>query len=163
MDKFLDLVPSWIYAAVIALLLLLVGVQTVRLAGVETEFADFKTEVSETTRKLEVAYRAKEQTMRDHADRIANEQAQKESELAARAARAELSADGLRDDIARLNAGAAPADPATAALVGQARTARKLLGACANEYRSVAHGAEQLRVQVIGLQAFVADVCRAPN
>lgn len=163
MDRLLALVPGWVWLALVAVLTLTAGVQTVRLAGVETAFADYKTEVSENTRKLEVAYRAKEQTMRDNADRIANEQAKKESELAARVARAESSANSLRDDIARLNAGQTPADPATAALVGQARTARKLLGACADEYRSVATGADQLRLQVIGLQAFVADVCRAPD
>lgn len=158
MDRFLDLVPSWVYALVIALLLMIAGVQTVRLAGAEAEFADFKAEVSETTRKLEVAYRAKEQTMRDNADRIANEQAKKEGELAARAARAESVAHGLRDDIARLNAGQTPADPATAAIVSQARTARKLLGACADEYRRMAEDADRGRDQIIGLQNWIKSI-----
>lgn len=152
-------IPPWVTLAIIGLLLAVIVAQEARHATLKAAFANYQAIISENSRKLEVAYRAKEQTMRDNADRIAREQAQKEAELQSRADLAESAADSLRHDIERLNAAPAPKDPALAALARQAGTARKLLGTCAEEYRSMADGAERLRLQVNGLQSFVTDVC----
>ena len=159
----LKLVPDWVIYAAAAALVSLLGVQTVRLAWVQAEYASYQADVSENTRKAEVQARAKEKTMRDSADRIANEQAAKESELAAAAARADATAASLRDEIDRLNASPAPTNPAAAALAREATTARKLLGACAERYRGLAKGALELKDQVIGLQGFANSVCHAPD
>ena len=163
MDRLLALIPPWVPLAAMGLLAGLLGVQTVRLAWAQTELAEYKADVAENTRKAEVQARAKEKSMRDSADRIANEQAAKESELAAAAARADATAASLRDEIARLNASPTPSDPAAAALAREAATARKLLGACAERYRGLAKGANELKDQVIGLQGFANAVCHAPD
>jgi chromosome segregation ATPase len=159
----LKLVPDWVIYAAAAALVSLLGLQTVRLAWVQAEYASYQADVAENTRKAEVQARAKEKTMRDSADRIANEQAAKESELAAAAARADATAASLRDEIDRLNASPAPTNPAAAALAREAATARKLLGACAERYRGLAKGALELKDQVIGLQGFANAVCHAPD
>jgi chromosome segregation ATPase len=156
----LKLVPDWVIFAAAAVLVSLLGLQTVRLAWVQAEYASYQADVAENTRKAEVQARAKEQTRRNDADRIANEQAQKEAELAARAASADAAAVSLRDEIERLNASPAPSNAEAAALAGQARAARKLLGACSERYRSVAKGADELRDQVTGLQKFSENVCQ---
>ena len=163
MDRLLALIPPWVPLAVVALLTTALGVQTVRLSWVQTEFAEYKADVSENTRKAEVAARAKERTMRNEADRIANEQAQKQDELAAAAARADATAASLRNEIDRLNASPTPTDPAAAAIAREAATARKLLGACAERYRGLAKGANELKDQVSGLQSFAQSVCHAPD
>jgi len=160
MGRLLGLIPPWVPLAVVGVLVGLLGVQTVRLAWVQAEFASYQADVAENTRKAEAAARAKEKTMRADADRIANEQAKKEAELLARAEHADAVAGGLRDEIERLNAGPTPADSTAAALTGQARAARKLLGACANEYRRMAKDADELRDQVSGLQGYATTVCK---
>ena len=161
MIQFLRTNLASVLAAIAAVALLAAGWQTVRLANARAEAAQFKEQIAENTRRLEAKYRAKEQAIRTDLEKIANEHAEKETELASRAHRAESAADRLRRDIERLNAGTMPADPAAAAIVQQARSARKLLGACATEYRSVAEGAEQLRIQLSGLQGYVSKVCIA--
>lgn len=162
MDRLLSLVPPWVPLAVIGVLVSMLGVQTVRLSWVEAEFASYKADVAENTRKAETEARAKEQAMRKQADRISNEQAQKQDELAAAAARADATAASLRDEIERLNASPAPTDPRAAALTREASTARKLLGACAERYRNVAKVTDEMKAQVNGLQDFAATVCHAP-
>ena len=161
MIPFLKTNISSVLASIAAVALLAAGLQTVRLSDTKAQFAQYRAEVAENTRKAEAEARAKEQAMRTDMEKIANEHEQKETELASRARRAESAADRLRLDIERLNAGAMPADPAAAAIVQQARSARELLGACATEYRSVAEGAEQLRIQLSGLQGYVSKVCLA--
>ncbi len=53
----------------------------------------------------------------------------------------------------------ASSDASTNAVVDEATTARDLLGQCSQRYTTVAADADGLRLQVIGLQAFVTDVC----
>ena len=160
--KFLDLVPSWAYAAAVAVLLLLCGWFYVAKVQAQGELATYRAEVAENTRKAEAEARAKEQQMQRQTERITHDQAKKQSELAARAADADRAADSLRDQIERLNARPAPSDPESAAVAGEARTARELLGACSDRYKDVARAADELRDQVTGLQDFAASVCKAP-
>ena len=160
--KFLDLVPSWVYAAAVAILLLMSGWFYVAKVKAQGELAEYRAEVAENTRKAEAEARAKEQQMQRQAERISHDQAQKQTVLAARAATANLVAGQLRDEIERLNARATPTDPESAALAGEARTARELLGACSDRYKDVARSADELRDQVSGLQDFAVNVCKAP-
>lgn len=110
--------------------------------------------------QAEAEARQREQLMQRENERISHEASKREQRLAANSAAARSTVNGLRDDIARLNARPAPADPVAAANAGEASTARELLGACAAEHTSMAGEADQLRDQVIGLQDWVARVCQ---
>jgi hypothetical protein len=139
------------------------GLCYVRMNMAQTELADFKLEVAENTRKAEAEARAKEQEMQRNAEQITKNATQRQTVLEGRLANVNAVATGLRDQILASNARPAPTNPESATYAREARTARELLGACAEEYRSVAEGADKLRDQVIGLQAFATDVCKAPQ
>lgn len=163
MWKVFDLVPGWVYAAVCAVLLLVAGGFYVLYAREQVKFAAFKTEVAEATKKAEEEARAAERNMQRKAERIARDATKREKELAGRVATAANAAASLRDQINALNARPAPADPQSAALAVEARTARELLGTCSDRYRAVAATADGLAAQVTGLQQFTAEVCNAPK
>ncbi|HOW46154.1 MAG TPA: hypothetical protein PLB26_00755 [Rubrivivax sp.] len=160
---------SWkafgVLGGVIALCLAILGVQTVRLSAAETRLAAKDTEIAQIRQAAAdaalaqvAAHREAERAMAVETERIADE-TQKQldaAETRARSARAAVA--GLRDAIARLNARAAPQDPAAAAFAHEAAVARELLGACADEHRDVAAAADGLRLQVIGLQDYVTTV-----
>lgn len=158
--KIFDLVPSWVYALAIGILLGLLGWSKLQTAVARQELATYKAEVAENTRKAEAAARAKEQQMQRENERIADEASKRERRLAANAATSQLAAGSLRDEVARLNARPVPTDPGAAALAGEAAVAREQLGKCATEYRAVAQGSDELRDQVMGLQDWVSRVCR---
>jgi hypothetical protein len=101
-----------------------------------------------------------------NAEKVAYETAQRDTERQARDAAAAAAVRSLRDQVAHLNARPNPypaGDAGLAACVVEATTARELLGESSGAYRDLAAEADQLRDQVIGLQAFVADVIRAPT
>ena len=109
-------------------------------------------------------------TARDNAikfrnlERTAHEDAKREAARAARDAAAAAAVRGLRAEIARLNARPDPypaGDAGLAACAGEAATARELLGESSGAYQQLAAEADGLRDQVIGLQQFARDVCRA--
>ena len=163
MWKLFDLMPGWVYAAVCAVLLVVAGGSYVLYARTQVAFSAFKAEVAEATKKAEEEARAAERNMQRKTERIARDAAKREKELAGRVATAANAAASLRDQINALNARPAPADPQSAALAGEARTARELLGACSERYRAVAATADGLASQVSGLQQFANDVCGAPK
>lgn len=111
--------------------------------------------------KTEREARADEMVKVRNAERIADEQARRMAQTAARLAAAGRAVAGLHAEIARLNADNLPTDPGLAALAVEARTARDLLGRCAEAYRRVDGRAQELGDQVTGLQAFALDVCKA--
>ena len=99
-----------------------------------------------------------------NAERTAHEDAKREAARAARDAAAAAAVRGLRAEIARLNARPDPyqaGDAGLAACAGEAATARELLGESSGAYQELAAEADGLRDQVIGLQQFARDVCRA--
>lgn len=158
--KVFDLVPGWVYAAIVAALLLLSGVFYVRMNHAVTSLATYKTEVAENTRKAEAEARQKEQEMQEHVNQIARDAQKRQETLAANAARSRDVANGLRDEIARLNAGPMPEDSRLASCTGEARAARELLGTCAERYRGVAEAADGFRDQVTGFQEFAKSIKR---
>lgn len=157
--KVFDLVPGFVWAIVCALALSTAGANYVRMASAKGELATYRAEVAQSTQKAESEARAKEREMRTQVDRIAENAAKKQTVLAARVAAADIVVGRLRDEITRLNSRPAPSDPATAAIAGEARTARELLGACAERYKAVARDTDELRDQVTGLQDFSITVC----
>lgn len=158
--KLLDVIPGFVWAGICAFLLLFSGVAYYRMNSAKMELATYKADVAENTRKAEAQARAKEQAMRTQVDRIANNAAKKQTELAARAATSDVVNRELRDTVERLNARPAPTDAQSAAYAIEASTARKLLGSCTTEYRSVAQAADELRDQVTGLQDYATSVCK---
>jgi len=109
----------------------------------------------------ERAARSDELVRSRNAERTAHEQDRREKATLARAAAAERAVGQLRDEIAALNARPVPEDPRAAALAVEARTARDLLGRCAEAYRRVDGRAQALGDQVTGLQDWAQTVCRA--
>ena len=109
--------------------------------------------------------RRNEQARQHQAERIAHETAQREESLRTALTRADAHNRGLLNTIAQLNkrtaasgidlpGAAAPA--AATACISEAATARQLLGQCSERYGAVAADAEQLRIQVIGLQDWIS-------
>lgn len=101
-----------------------------------------------------------------NSERNADEQVRLGALRATRDAAAAHERGRLLDTIATLNRRPLPptCDAAcVATLAREAATGRELLGSCATRYQSVAAAADELRDQVIGLQADAADVCRAPQ
>lgn len=154
-------------AAIVAL-----GWQTLRLERTETrvaqaetraavalaDLADTKTAYAQERAGTERAMRELGNAMAAQSERVADETDKKLAAERARSVRAERAVAGLRDEIARLNARPAPEDSRAAALAGEARVARELLGACAAEYQWLAGEADGLRIQVAGLQDRAASV-----
>lgn len=124
------------------------------------QIAEREAQIAKAAQAAEAEARKREREMQRYADELSKDAARRQQVLADRAATTELVARGLRDDIVRLNTRPAPADPAAARFADDARAARELLGACAEEYRSVAQSADGLRDQVTGLQGWAAAVTK---
>ncbi len=154
-------IKDWVALVVVGVLLALSGWLYVGKAGVERDFAQYKQQVAESTLQAEQLARKVEQNMQDQIARIVRNEESKRKVLSDRVARVDAVNGGLRDQIARLNARPAPEDSTAAAYAGEARTARELLGACADEYRGVAKEADQLREQVNGLHDYIGSVQKA--
>lgn len=137
----------------LALLLAAIGMRSQRDAA-RTELANYRAQVATATAQAEAANRATEQSMVKSVERLTHAHAKTEQTLVLRADDAGRAAERLRGTIATLNARETPASPELAALTVEARTARDLLGACTEEYRSVAADTDQLSNQVTGLQAY---------
>jgi uncharacterized protein HemX len=118
-------------------------------------------ERAEQQARAERAARADELVRINNAERIAHEDHRRSQRTLDRARAAERAAAGLREQIAQLNARELPAHPELAAAALEARTARDLLGRCAEAYRRVDGRAQALGDQVTGLQDFAREVCRA--
>ncbi len=151
-------IPPWLPLAAIGVLTAALGIQTVRLSWAKTELATYRMEVAENTAKAEAAARAKERAWQKQNERVAQDAVEKQTELARRAADAAAAADGLRDQIERLNARPVSSDPAATAFANEARSARELLGRCAKAYRGLAERADDYRNQVMGLQGYAHGI-----
>lgn len=108
--------------------------------------------------EAEQAARKEEQRRAEESQKIADDQSKRETEYRVRVAAAEQSLGGLRDTVARLNSRPAPGNAEAAGYAREARTARELLGTCSAEYRGLAAEADAVRIQAIGLQAWVNKV-----
>lgn len=155
--KLFDLVPGFIWALIVALLAILLGVQTIRYDHTATAFKQYKAEVATATLEAEQKARETEQSLRQQVERIAANVQERQNQLARRAADATAALAGLRN---ALDASQAASDSSPAACTHDARTVRELLGACAAEYRGMAEGADILRNQVTGLQEYAAGVSK---
>jgi hypothetical protein len=99
-----------------------------------------------------------------NAERITDDQDKKATVRERRIAAGSAVAARLRNTIDALNRrdlSAGGSDPQSAALAGEAAAARELLGSCTQAHRDLAAAADELRDQVIGLQAYAA-MCQKP-
>jgi hypothetical protein len=148
--------------AVAAFVMYIGKTQAERLqAKAETELANYRLEVSQATLVAQEQVRLRERAAQLQAERVAQNADKNQQILARRLDGVNIVVASLRDEIDRLNARPVPEstdDPRLAAYAGEARIARELLGSCAEEYRSMAKAADELRDQVIGLQDFAKTV-----
>lgn len=129
--------------------------------GVKLTKADWDQERAAQAVQLaaaEKSARAEENRRAQEAQAVVDGLAEREALARNRAVAAERTVASLRDTVARLNARPAPSNPEAAGYAGEARIARELLGACANEYQGLAAEADGLRDQVTGLQQWVSHV-----
>lgn len=152
------MIASHFAAAAVAAALAAGAAWHVQSLRYEARIAAREQEIAQAAQAAQAAARKREQELQRHADQIARESARRQQLLADRVATAAVAARSLRGDIARLNSGPAPADPAAARYADAAARARELLGACAEEYRGVAGAADGLRDQVTGLQDYARSV-----
>ena len=99
-----------------------------------------------------------------NAERLAHEDAQRETARRARDAAAAAAVRSLRAEVARLNSRPDPyaaGDAGLAACAGEARAARELFSESAAAYSELAATADGLSSQVTGLQDFARTVCGA--
>ena len=102
-------------------------------------------------------YRLRERAAAQQAVRIDHDTQDKHQAASVAAAAAHAAAAGVRATVDTLfGAGAATTAASVASLAGQARTASDLLATCTDRYASVAEAADDLAIQVTGLQDFVA-------
>lgn len=152
------MIASHLATAAVAAALAAGAAWSIQSLRYDARIAAREAEIAQAAHAAEAAARDQEQEMQRHVDRIARDAASRQQVLAGRAATAELAVRSLRDDIARINASPAPSDPEPARYADDARRARELLGACADEYRVVAVAADGLRDQVTGLQDYARSV-----
>jgi hypothetical protein len=139
----------WLIAATLAAVIAAGGIGF--RIGAKLERAEV---LREQTDALE-AVRVREKRLMKDAERVAEIVYQENQDLAARADRADRAVVSLRAEIAR-RAGAAETGATTGA---DGSTAEAILADCAGEYRAVAGEADRLRAKLLGLQAYVRDVC----
>ena len=106
------------------------------------QIADIERASAEASAKAQAAARAAEQSFAQQLQKAHDESAKRETQLRADAAAARRTADGLRGTLYEFRA-SLPNAP-TSALIARADTAAELLGACADEYRSVAEAADRI-------------------
>lgn len=122
------------------------------------EFADYKSQVAEANARVIEQANLDSIIKQRNAERIADEQATRDAEVARQLADAQRAADGLRNEVARLNSRPLPKDPRAAAFAREASAARSALEQCTERYRAMDGAAKSLGSQVIGLQAWVGSV-----
>ena len=113
-------------------------VQAWRLGG---QIEGIKAQQAAESAKAQADARAQELAFNQRLQDAQNEATKRETKLRADAATARRTADGLRGTLYEFRASLPNAS--TSALIARADTAAELLGACADEYRSVAEAADR--------------------
>ena len=150
----------WFKVAAVAITVLVIFAGGYHM-GAKGVKADWEKQIAVQTQErlaAEQSARKEEQRRAEESRRVVDELAQREAVSRARAVAAERTVNGLRDEVARLNARPAPANPEAAGYAHEASAARDVLGNCAKEYSSLAAEADGLRDQVAGLQDWVSHV-----
>jgi hypothetical protein len=148
--KIFDLIPGWIYALAVALLVGAVAVYEVRLSAAKLELANYRSEVEKAARQAEQEAREKEQQLQAGADQIRKDKEREIREITARNTalvnslrnRPERPKGGQVSDPARACSGASGAELARGDgefLAGYGSDAARLaaaLDSCIKQYES---------------------------
>jgi chromosome segregation ATPase len=104
MGELVKLVPVWAWAllALIVALTAGLGYQTLELAGVRTEYADYKAEIAEAARKAAAAARETELKRQRDIDQVRTDAANQKTVDDALAAQQRADNDSLRDQTSKL-------------------------------------------------------------
>lgn len=141
MTKIFDLVPSWVYAVIIAALLTACGANYVMWQKAKADLASFKQEVAEAVQKAQEAALKREREIARKMQKAQNESKQRETALRRDADSARAERDGLRNDIASSGGDLSRADRST--LIERATTLGVLLGQCATALEGMAAKADR--------------------
>jgi len=118
---------------------------------------------AESSQKAEQSARAREQSLIQARQKAEESYAQEKRNAVAAAVRARSQLDGLRNELYAISTPAPGGSDAPAACRIDAGTLEKqLLDQCATALVGVAEQADRLAAQVLGLQAYVRNVCVAP-
>jgi hypothetical protein len=140
-SKIFDLVPSWVYAAAIAVLMTACGANYVLWQREKAAFASFKAEVAEAAQRAQEAALKRERQFNNQIQKAQNESRKREVNLRADADAARSERDGLRNDI---DAGGRDLPGASrAACIERANTLGELLEQCATALEGVAGKADR--------------------
>lgn len=154
--------PRALAALVLAIALSATHFVAYRL-GKATVRADWDRERAAYTSKAlvqEQAFRAKEQSLVAARKHLEDRYVEDKRKAAAAAADAQSELDRLRDALASAPTCQAGSDPTAAErAAGASRLERELFGACAKALTDLAAEADRLEARVVGLQAYVKDVC----
>lgn len=135
---------------------------------VQSQWNAQKLEDTKAALQEEIDRRQEEDRQRRNTERITHENQQLQNALVLRNRAAVDREHGLLDDIAERDIQLAEiertsADAIAAATAREARTAAQLLGRCTGRYRAVAAAADELAIQVTGLQDYAKQVCQPAN
>lgn len=153
-----------IAAALIAVILAISHIWTYHegKASGKAEFDRALAEQSQKLIELERQARAKEQHLVNEKHKAEAQYAQAKRQAAAAATSAQSELDSLRHTLAATSASASATDPtAGARAAGRAGLESELLGHCAKALTDLAAEADRLETVVVGLQAYVKNVCLA--
>ena len=159
MEKIFDVVPGWIYAIVVGILLVFSSITYIRLENTKTSFLQYQAQVAVNTQKAEVAARAREQNLQNKVDEVSRNADKRELDLKARIASSNSSLNSLRNAIADATSRAAQ-NPGPSPFVNATSIEGQLLNQCATRYRQLAEDADGLKDQVAGLQDYVQAIVK---
>lgn len=131
------------------------------LAGERLAFSEYRLDISQATEREANRRNADALVRMRNNERIQDEDQRREQALAHERAAVAVTVAGLRDTVASLNNRAVPGDSGAAAYAREASAARSALEQCGERYQWVDGEAKKLASQVVGLQHFVVDVCKA--
>lgn len=146
----MGLIPkSWLVVAV------LVAIAASGVIGYRTGARLERAEILQEQQDAIEAVRLREKRLMKSAERVAEIVYQENADLEARADRADRALASLRAEVDR-RARAAEAAPASGA---DATSAGAALADCAGKYRDLARDSDRIRAKLLGLQAYVREVC----
>ncbi|MCS3467074.1 chromosome segregation ATPase [Pseudomonas sp. JUb42] len=104
MSAILKLVPIWAWAllALVIALAVVLGYQTLELAGVRAEYAEYKADIAEAAKKAEAEARETEQKRQRDIDQVRTDAANQKTVDDVLAARQRVDNDSLRDQTSKL-------------------------------------------------------------
>lgn len=144
---------SWLYTSRAAAL--------VDKAKVETEFSEYRTQISNAALQQMEDHNRDALVRARNNERIADADFKRAEEIQKQLAASATANRRLRDTIRDLENRPVPEDPSARAYAHEASVARGVVEQCSERYRWLDGEAKKLGSQVIGLQSFVVDVCKA--